>query len=322
MIAEADKKQINRWNDRMDVDTILRLVSSPDKRSEELQSFCHLLSRLAPRIKVSTQQGESGPGFMEIGGKLRVQAIPEGKELEQLLEALAFSVNSPKLSNRLKRLLDDIIVPAELKLFITPQCPHCPLLFRQLLPVIFSAGFIRLTVIDGLMFTELAKLYGVKSVPSLFLDDDFQWNGMVGMEELLMVMAKRDLETLSQNTLTNLLKEGKAAMIAEMMSRHEKLSGAFLKLLAHDKWPIRLGAMVAFEEIIRINPALAVGSISSLLDEFSKAHDQAKGDILYLLGLIGSPAAEPFLETIKNGGYNGDVMESAMEALESIRLNS
>jgi hypothetical protein len=320
MIIEADQKKINRWNDRIDAQIHLKLVLSSDPRSERFKSFCSSLCRLASRIKVSIQQDESGPAFMEIGNRLRVQAIPEGKEMEPFLEALAFTVKPPTgLSDRMGQMVNQINAPAELRLFITPECPHCPILVRSLLPIIFFGTSLTLTIIDGSMYTEMARLYDIRSVPTLVLDDDFQWNGMVNIEELLTTISRRDMESLSQTTLTNLLKDGKATMIAEMIVRHQKLPPAFLKLVAHDQWSLRLGAMVTFEEIIRIRPKIAVRSIPSLLGVFPGADDQAKGDILYLLGLIGSPESEPFLESIKHGGYNDEIMESATEALENIR---
>jgi hypothetical protein len=320
MITEADQKRINGWNDRIDAETSLKLVLSPDPRSEGFKSFCMALSRQASHIKVSTRQKEFGPAFMEIGDRVMYQAIPEGKEMEPFLEALAFTVKPPaRLSERMSKMVNQIHVPADLRLFIAPQCPHCPILVRSLLPILFFGASLKLTIIDGSLYTEMARMYDIRSVPTLILDDDFQWNGMVNMEELLTTISRRDMGNLSQTTLTNLLKDGKASMIAEMMVRHQKLPSAFLKLVAHEKWPLRLGAMVAFEEIIRISPAMAVRSIPLLLGVFPGADDQAKGDILYLLGLIGSPESEPFLESIKHGGYNDEIMESATEALENIR---
>ena len=319
MISDTDKQQIILWNDRASDLRLLEVRRSPDSRSEKMVDFCNEVSALSPYISFSVKDNDSGLPFIEIGGRLRYQAVPQGKELELFLEALILAQNPPRLSDRINRLLEDIVIPASLTLFITLQCPHCPVLIRQLLPILFATDRLSLTIIDGLLFPEIAQMYGVKSVPNLFLGEDFQWKGMVGMEELLATIADRNPENLSLSTLVNLLQDGKASTLAEMMIRHGAVFPAFFNLVSHEKWPIRLGAMVTFEEIADRKKDVAADAVSGLIHQFEKADDQAKGDILYLIGLAGAHQSIPFLASIRDGRYDQEIREAAIEALETIR---
>jgi hypothetical protein len=103
-----------------------------------------------------------------------------------------------------------------------------------------------------------------------------------------------------------------------MMLASQKIYPAFYALLTHDKWPVRLGAMVVMEKIAAQDPAVAFEAIKPLWDQFHRAPNQVKGDILYLFGEIGDPGTISWLETVLAGGFDREVKEAAQEALEKI----
>jgi len=90
---------------------------------------------------------------------------------------------------------------------------------------------------------------------------------------------------------------------------------AFYDLIIHDKWPVRLGAMVVMEEIADHNPALASQVIDFLWGRF---HQQPEGDILYLLGEIKDRRAVSWLKEVLGGEYNEEVKEAAEEAMDKM----
>ena len=280
-------------------------------------AFGTALSDATPCISV-VKKVNDGLGYMEVDSRLRYHAIPQHAELAPFLSALTYAEKTPELSRRVSELVENIKSPASLTLFITPQCPHCPLLVRQMIPILFSTSFLTLTIVDGLMFPEMAKTYDVKSVPNLFLDDGLQWNGMVSMEELLNAIIQRDPSQLSSLTLKNLLKEGKAGFLGGMMVQHGKIFPAFYELLKHKKWPVRLGAMVAFEEIVHQDKAVARQIVAPFMAQFDEMDDTVKGDVLYLFGLLQDVEIVPFFKKIVQGAYDGEVQEAASEALESM----
>ena len=103
-----------------------------------------------------------------------------------------------------------------------------------------------------------------------------------------------------------------------MMIKAQQIFPAFYDLLTHDKWPVRLGAMVAMEEIARQAPDLAENAIDPLWKRFEKAGHQIKGDILYLFGEIGAQREIPWLKEVVKGDYDDEIKEAAEEALEKL----
>ena len=322
MITEQDKKQIAQWEIKNQDIHQLTIAISPDQRSGSIEMFATELSDITAYICAEPQKIEDGFGYIEIDGRLKYHAIPQNRELSHFLEALAYSKKPPKLSDRILRAVEGIKVPSSLMLFITPQCPHCPVLVRQMIPIVFSTPLLKLTVVDGVLFPEMAKTYDVKSVPSLFLDDDFQWNGMVSIDELLNTIVQRDPAQLSITSLKNLLKEGKAALLADMMVHYGRIFPAFFSLLTHEKWPVRLGAMVTFEEIVHQNKNIARSAVAPLLDQFEKMDDQVKGDVIYLFGLLKDVDIVPFFKKIEKGPYDDEIREAAAEALGNLGIKN
>jgi HEAT repeat protein len=143
---------------------------------------------------------------------------------------------------------------------------------------------------------------------------------MVSMEELLNALIQRDPVQLSQTTLKNMLKEGKAGMLADLMMKHGKIFPAFLPLLTHDMWAIRLGAMVAFEQIADRDKDMAGEILATLMRSFDGMEDRVKGDMIYLLGQLGDEKNIPFLEAIKAETTNHEIRESVVEALERMGM--
>ena len=164
----------------------------------------------------------------------------------------------------------------------------------------------------------MAQSNRIQSVPTVLLDEQFRWTGSLRLEELVEIMTNRDPAKLGTSTLKRMLKEGNAAQLAEMMLDKERIFPAFLDLLIHKKWPIRLGAMVTMEEIANRNSELAAQVIDPLWERFHQVEDPVKGDIVYILGESGDYKIVPRLQMILDSQYNTEVKEAAKEAIEKI----
>ena len=119
-------------------------------------------------------------------------------------------------------------------------------------------------------------------------------------------------------SLESILKDGQAGHLAAMMLDTHEIFPAFYDLLIHDKWPVRLGAMVVIEEIAGKDPALASAAVDPLWEQFDHVSDQIRGDILYLFGEVGDAKAVPWLQGVIAGEYDDEVIEAAREALDKI----
>jgi HEAT repeat protein len=165
----------------------------------------------------------------------------------------------------------------------------------------------------------MAQSNQIQSVPTLLLYEQFRWTGSFRLEEVVEIMTSRDPAKLGALSLERMLKEGNAARLAQMMLDNEEIFPAFFDLLTHNKWPVRLGAMVAMEEITRRNPQLAAQVIDPLWERFHDVEDPVKGDIIHVLGESGDHRVVPRVEMILGGEYHAEVKEAAREALEKIQ---
>ena len=136
------------------------------------------------------------------------------------------------------------------------------------------------------------------------------------MKEIINTINTRDPMSLGATSLENILKEGQAGRLAAMMLDGKKIFPAFYDLLIHDKWPVRLGAMVVMEEIAGQNPAMTADAVNFLWEKFHDLPDQVKGDILYMFGAAGDRRTISWLDQVLNGDYSEEVKEAARETLE------
>lgn len=319
MIPE-DEAIITEWYRKIDGEIRIGLIQTEDHRSKQIQAFCEDFSRLAPGVKIEREEndGEQLPGI-SIGGNISYQAVPLGRELVPFLDVLGGRDKlGGKLASPVRDDLNQLKVPAMLKVYIAPQCPFCPQVVTSLLTLAASGSLIYVTVMDGVLFSERAENDHVRSVPTVILDDQFRWTGAIQIEELVHMMLTRDPSQLGTDSLRKIIEQGDAAGLAQMMMESGKIYPAFLDLLTHTKWQIRLGAMVTFEFIAEERKEMASQLIAPLWDRFFQVDDKVKGDILYILGESKNLSVIPKLNSVRKGPYPDEVLEAAVEALEKL----
>jgi len=177
---------------------------------------------------------------------------------------------------------------------------------------------IHLQIIDGTLFPETAQKNGVMSAPCLILDDDFRWTGDVSAQEIIKMITERDASQLSTVTLKNILEEGYASWIAGQMMEKKKIFDNFIKLLLHEIWSVRLGAMVIVEELAETDPELAAKICPELIDLFDEQNVSVQGDILYALGEAGSVETKKWIQSKLVTLDHQELIDAASDALESL----
>jgi glutaredoxin len=204
-------------------------------------------------------------------------------------------------------------------LYIALQCVFCPEAVRKLIPLAVQNQLIRLAIFDAALFSEFAKADGIRSVPTVVLNGHYRWTGDPPVPDIVNMMIHRDPARLSASSIERMLKEGEAEQVAKMMTAHGRVFPAFIKLLVSDKWPVRLGAMVAMEALLEKNADIAAQAAETLWDRVQTVDKSVKGDILYILGKIGHADMVPKLETLSADFKDKDLQEAAREATESIK---
>lgn len=320
-MTPEDEKIIAGWVAGTKRPGMITLRLSGDPRADALSSFCERLSRLAPGVSVLKEEAgaDALPGI-RVGHNVIYHAVPSQRELEPFLENLSRLLEEPPGGpSPLGPLAEVPPLPAFLKIFVTPACPFCPTTVREILPVCATFPFVQVAVIDGALFPELAQTHGIKAVPTVILDDAFRWTGTLKAKELLEVLAHRDPSGLSAAALERMLKEGDAKRLSEMMIRKKEIFPAFLDLLFHVSWSVRMGAMVVVEELSERDPELAREVIEPVQARFDQAEDTVKGDLLYVLGELRVARLIPVFHRILAGPYSKEVKDAAQEAIEKMQ---
>jgi len=321
MMTPYEKKQILTLNETLSKKIEIGIIETDHEKSRPITQFCDTLSQLVPKIRIKPEEGDSNElPAIRVHHGLMYHAVPSGTEVIPFIEALRLlDSGKAQINKSLSTRVEKITLPSNLVAYISPQCKFCPEAVRQLLPLPILNHRIRLAVIDGILFPELAVKDTVQSVPTLILEDRFRWTGTFQIEEIVGVMANRDPGALGPASLAMMLKEGKASQLAEMMLEKAKIFPAFYEVLIHPKWPIRLGAMVVMDELIEKNLGLALHALEPLRGRFCGVDNRVKGDLLYVFGQMQQKETMPWLKTIINGDYDAEVKEAAWEALDKLK---
>lgn len=313
-------QRIREFNDRLSGTVSIELYASGDARDTPFRQFCETLQSLATRVRVAAgrDDGIEGPA-LGLGPRIIYRAVPEERELEPFLEALAaLDGKAAPLPEALRRRMAAVAMPAEFRIYVAPQCPHCPSAVRQMLSFSRVCERVRVTVVDAFRFADLAASDAVRSVPTLIGDDGFRWTGALDLAEIVSMAANRDPAALGPASLKNMLANGEAGRVAQMMVNAGRIFPALVTLLTDEKWPVRLGAMVVAESVAETDPALAARIVAPLWERFSAASDTVRGDILHVLGGIGTPEAAALLMSVRDGTHSAAVREAADDALDQM----
>ncbi len=318
MLTDREKTEIGNWRQGLKNNTLLRLSIKDDDAGRQMQMFCSELAGHVPEITLKHEKEEDALSWIMIGQNISYHAVPLSNEFMPFLRALSStSFPSENMSGELRSILSQITTPAALKIYVSPDCPFCPQVVTRCLAIARMNHAINVSVIDGCLFPEQAAKDSIRSVPTLILDDSFRWTGAVDLEELINVIEQRDPVLLGVETIKNIIHEGQAEELAEMMAARGEIFPAFLEVLTDIKWNVRLGAMAVFEYLIEKSQDLCRRINIELCNRFPDQDDRVKGDIIYLLGESGDQSMIPFIKSLINGPFPQEVREAAADALDN-----
>jgi len=317
-MTPQEKEHIRHALKGVGQDIRIRLHESDDEPGRAIREFCEMLQALCPEIRIDSENSNESVSFFEIAENVAYQAIPLSAELPPFLDFLTGAEKGNISGLPEGELLSRIKAPALLTVFIAPQCPHCPHTVAALLALANACKNVHVRVTDGEMFVQAAADAKVRSAPTTILDDDFRWTGAVDLREIVDAIINRNPARLSAATLQQMIEEKSPEAVSRMMLSSGEIYPGFIDLLTHEKWSVRLGAMVVFEFINSESDALARDALNALWKRFESAADDVKGDILYLYGESGRPEIRARLTGVQSGSYAEAVREAATEALETL----
>jgi len=198
-------------------------------------------------------------------------------------------------------------------LFITPGCPYCPVVLQGLSDLVKQAAIGKLTVVNVAAHPELAAEYGVRAAPWLRLGP-FTLTGAHTPAELRQWTEWSSGEEGITHYVEHLLKEGKFKQAGIFIAEDTQRLKPLLSIVANPEKSIEVRVGVdALLESYGNTPALQ--SLLPQLAELTRHKDhRVRADACNLLGLSGSEAARPYLETCTHD-ISDEVREIAAESL-------
>ncbi|MFH2000243.1 MAG: thioredoxin family protein [Planctomycetota bacterium] len=320
-MKDKEDKLIQDFNENLSGEIAIRVITGRDEQGESINAFCSKLSMLAPKVRIAFEEDPNcGRSCIRIFENLAYHAVPSGTELEPFLLGLAIlDGKKPVITPRIREQLDGLRTPAYLRLYVTPQCPHCPVAARDLIALAAASPLVHLTVVDAALFSDMAQADAVQSAPTLILNNRLRWGGSTYFKEVVEVMTCSDPSRLSLPALESLLHEGGASQVTRLILETEKAIPRFSDLLIHESWSVRLAAMVVMEELIEKEISVAAACLSPLGNRLSELDDQVKGDIVYLAGKAGGKEWLPLLYDLLKQEKDLELTEATLEAINSIR---
>jgi glutaredoxin len=318
--TDGEFEQIRQWAKKIDGEITLRYATTGHTTDDAFTDYMDRLVDLAPCVR----KKKDGDAVVErptifVDHRVAYQALPSDRELEPFLMRLENrGLFAEQIPADVQEKLKQLHLPALVKVYITPHCPFCPATVSTLLGLTAVSDQVRLTVIDGELFVDAAQKDRVTAAPTVILDDQFRWTGAINAGELVTMMLDRDPANLGADALRGMIEEGDAEGVAEMMRQRGKIFSSFLELLAHPRWSVRLGAMVAFETLVEEDPELAGQIVEPVTALFANVDDMTKGDLLHVLGESGNKTALPFLKEILHTHRDEEVRSAADEAIEKL----
>lgn len=245
-------------------------------------------------------------------------AAPEGKELVPFLEAISLlgRRKAPPTSDAISA-LDNLKDPVNIILLMAQMCPHCPQVVHAAVSLAAGRPVLTLCIVDALEFPNLADRFKVKSTPTVVIDEGMTVVGHITMNDLAQRVALAAEPDSLTATLDSMIKSGRAEDAARLMCARGKPE-ALLPIYQSKEFSLRMGALVAMEEALEINPAIFDSVLDRLTAFLSDEEVGLRGDTAEFLGKMRNPAAAPTLRNVAANDSDPDVREAAAEALQNL----
>ena len=119
--------------------------------------------------------------------RIRFLGAPSGYEFMSLVEAVALAGgNDSGLSAGSREVIArHATAPVDIKVFVTPTCPHCPRAVTTAHRMAVESPNIRATCVEASEFIDLSRKYNVTGVPKTVVNDAVELMGAVAEDEFV-----------------------------------------------------------------------------------------------------------------------------------------
>ena len=201
-------------------------------------------------------------------------------------------------------------------LLLTSTCPYCPAVLTALNDLVKKGDIGKLEVVNIGTHPEIARRYGVRTVPWVRLGP-FELEGLRSPAELKQWVERANTPEGLAEYFHELLKEGALQKVSAQAAHSPKALDALLRLLGDSdtELTVRIGINAVFEGL-EGNAALQ-RSVEALIALSTHRDAHIRGDAAHLLSLTHSPLAQSHLDRLLQDEI-ADVRDIAREGLERL----
>jgi glutaredoxin len=299
---------------------VIKVNLSKNDLSKQFCKFVETLATVNNKFQpIYTTYSEDVPPTIEIKPNLRYMALPGGREMAPFLQTLiSRSQGETSLAKRTLSRLATFITPTKIEVMVSPTCPHCPMVVSLVNQLALDSTYLEMTIIDITLFTDYAQKYSIRAVPTLVINGQEQLVGNLSEDLLVDKLTNQSPATFHPDSFKKIVKEGDAEKLAGMMVADGDVYRGALELLTDPDWSVRMGMMVVLEEVAERNPELVQTAYTHLVDLLDHGDANQRGDMAYLLGIIGNVSVLGPLKMLLNDN-NPEVAEAAFEAVQRIQ---
>ena len=128
--------------------------------------------------------------------RMRFLGAPAGYEFMSLIEAvLVAGTGDSGLTEESRALIGQVTEPVDIKVFVTPTCPHCPRAVTLAHKMAMSSALITATCVEATEFMDLSRMYRVTGVPKTVVNGTIEILGALPENEFVRAVLERPSAT-------------------------------------------------------------------------------------------------------------------------------
>ncbi len=290
--------------------------------ASELEAAARRVSSAAGgAIAVVAGSGAGPPGLpalsLRADGRdvVHYLAAPAGPEEAPFLEVIGSLAGGEAHADAAAGLVG-LRTPAELLVFVSPDCPRCPASVRAATSLAAASPLVTTSVVDATRFVEHAGFFDIRSVPTTVVDGEAFFVGVTPSSELAELLVRRDGPGGERSVFETQIVAGRFGDAARRLA-DGRAAEAFVEIWGQSSLEQRIGLVLTADRALEEDPGSLDGLVEPLLPVLETPDPARRGDTADLLGKIGHSAAVPGLEALTSDP-DPDVAEAAGDALERI----
>lgn len=196
LLDEETKKQVKELLSQMEGEVSIVFFSTVGKCDYcgEISSLIDEIAGLSDKIKVEKYVKEKDEGKAKEynvdaapliifkgknKGEMRFYGVPSGHEFGAFLLTLIdlSKGDTAELPEELKEEVKNLDKNLHFKVFITPQCPYCPMAVRLAYAFAMLNPKVRTDVYEAVEYSDMATMYNVRGVPKTVVNESVQFEG-------------------------------------------------------------------------------------------------------------------------------------------------